>query len=54
MYETHNDRDMVDIFTEVSRVTDRLLWMVEVRAQAGEWAHRPASPERETERQPRH
>ena len=34
--------------------TDKWLWMVEAHAQAGEWAHRSASSERETERQPRH
>ena len=47
-------KDTADIFTEISRSTDRWLWMVEAHAQAGEWAHPSASPERETERQPRH
>ena len=48
------DQDTSDIFTEVSRGTDKWLWMVEAHAQTGEWAHRSANPERETERQPRH
>ncbi len=48
------DQDTADIFTEISRGTDKWLWMVEAHAQTGEWAHRSANPERETERQPRH
>ena len=48
------DQDTSDIFTEISRGTDKWLWMVEAHAQAGEWAHRSATPANETERHPRH
>jgi starvation-inducible DNA-binding protein len=37
------DQDTSDIFTEISRGTDKWLWMVEAHLQAGDWAHRPAS-----------
>ena len=41
------DQDTADIFTEVSRGTDKWLWMVEAHLQAGDWAHRAdaTSPE---------
>ena len=45
------DQDTSDIFTEISRGTDKWLWMVEAHAQAGEWAHRSAD---EAERHPSH
>jgi starvation-inducible DNA-binding protein len=38
------DQDTSDIFTEISRGNDKWLWMVEAHLQAGEWAHRHASP----------
>jgi len=34
------DQDTADIFTEVSRGTDKWLWMVEAHLQTGDWAHR--------------
>lgn len=37
------DQDTSDIFTEISRGTDKWLWMVEAHRQSGEWAHRTAS-----------
>ena len=37
------DQATSDIFTEITRGTDKWLWMVEAHAQAGEWTHRPAS-----------
>lgn len=36
------DQDTADIFTEISRGTDKWLWMVEAHRQTGEWA-RPAA-----------
>lgn len=40
------DQDTSDIFTEISRGTDKWLWMVEAHVQTGEWtrpsARRPA------------
>ena len=47
------DQDTSDIFTEVSRGTDKWLWMVEAHLQTDEWAHRPAT-QTETESHPRH
>ena len=47
------DQDTSDIFTEVSRGTDKWLWMVEAHLQTDEWAHRPAT-QAETESHPRH
>ena len=47
------DQDTSDIFTEVSRGTDKWLWMVEAHLQTGEWAHRSAA-QHETESHPRH
>jgi starvation-inducible DNA-binding protein len=40
------DQDTADIFTEISRGTDKWLWMVEAHAQTGEWA-RPSARRRE-------
>jgi starvation-inducible DNA-binding protein len=48
------DQDTFDIFTEISRGTDKWLWMVEAHGQAGEWSHRSATTKDETERHPRH
>jgi starvation-inducible DNA-binding protein len=48
------DQDTADIFTEISRGTDKWLWMVEAHRQAGEWVHRPASDTGEAERHPEH
>ena len=48
------DQDTADLFTEVSRGTDKWLWMVEAHRQAGEWAHRPATRDGEVERHPEH
>lgn len=47
-----SDQDTSDIFTEISRGTDKWLWMVEAHRQTGEWAHRPATRESEVERRP--
>lgn len=48
------DQDTSDIFTEISRGTDKWLWMVEAHRQTGEWAHRPATHQGEAERHPEH
>ncbi len=48
------DQDTSDIFTEISRGTDKWLWMVEAHLQAGEWARHHASPTGDAERHPRH
>src|SRR6266540_1709960 len=40
------DQDTADIFTEISRGTDKWLWMVEAHAQTGEWT-RPSAKRRE-------
>jgi starvation-inducible DNA-binding protein len=48
------DQDTSDIFTEISRGTDKWLWMVEAHRQAGEWVHRPASELGEAESHPGH
>jgi Ferritin-like domain len=37
------DQDSSDIFTEISRGTDKWLWMVEAHGQAGEWARGDAA-----------
>jgi len=34
------DQDTSDIFTEISRGTDKWLWMVEAHVQTGEWTRR--------------
>jgi starvation-inducible DNA-binding protein len=36
------DQDTADIFTEISRGTDKWLWMVEAHVQTGEWTRRSA------------
>ncbi len=46
------DQDTADIFTEISRGTDKWLWMVEAHRQTGEWAHRHATQQGEVERHP--
>jgi len=48
------DQDTSDIFTEISRGTDKWLWMVEAHRQAGEWAHRSVHAQEATERHPSH
>lgn len=48
------DQDTSDIFTEISRGTDKWLWMVEAHRQTDEWAHRPASSTGQAERHPEH
>jgi starvation-inducible DNA-binding protein len=40
------DQDTSDIFTEISRGTDKWLWMVEAHVQTGEWT-RPSAMRRE-------
>ena len=37
------DQATSDIFTEITRGTDKWLWMVEAHRQTGEWAHRSAT-----------
>lgn len=48
------EQDTSDIFTEISRETDRWLWMVEAHRQASEWVHRRASDTGVVERHPEH
>ena len=48
------DQDTADIFTEISRGTDKWLWMVEAHGQAGEWTHRAVPAADEAERHPAH
>ena len=48
------DQDTSDVLTEISRGTDKWLWMVEAHRQAGEWVHRPASDTGVVERHPEH
>jgi len=48
------DQDTADIFTEISRGTDKWLWMVEAHRQEGEWEHRSAVRTDERERHPEH
>jgi starvation-inducible DNA-binding protein len=48
------DQDTSDIFTEISRGTDKWLWMVEAHLQTSEWARRAPAAREETERHPRH
>jgi starvation-inducible DNA-binding protein len=40
---TAKDQDTADIFTEISRGTDKWLWMVESHVQTGEWKRRSAA-----------
>ncbi len=46
------DQDTSDIFTEISRGTDKWLWMVEAHRQTGEWVHRPATHQGAAESHP--
>lgn len=39
------DQDTSDIFTEISRGTDKWLWMVEAHVQTGEWTRSSATRE---------
>ncbi len=48
------DQDTSDIFTEISRGTDKWLWMVEAHRQAGEWVRPAAGPRAGAETQARH
>ena len=48
------DQDTSDIFTEISRGTDKWLWMVEAHRQTGEWVHRPVRLRGEAELHPEH
>ncbi len=48
------DQGTSDIFTEISRGTDKWLWMVEAHRQTGEWAHRPATRQDGAEHHPEH
>jgi starvation-inducible DNA-binding protein len=48
------DQVTSDVFTEVSRGTDKWLWMVEAHRQAGEWTHRTATTQEETAAHPGH
>ena len=42
------DQDTADIFTEISRGTDKWLWMVEAHVQTGEWTRPSAMRQEET------
>ena len=46
---SENDRDTSDIFVEISRGTDKWLWMVEAHQQAGEWSHQSTVSQAEAE-----
>ena len=48
-----NDQDTADIFTEISRGTDKWLWMVEAHSQTGEWT-RPSATRRGESAHPSH
>jgi starvation-inducible DNA-binding protein len=48
------DQDTSDIFTEVSRGTDKWLWMVEAHRQAGEWMRPSAGDRGDLERHAEH
>lgn len=48
------DQDTSDIFIEISRGTDKWLWMVEAHLQGGEWARPSAGEERESARPTEH
>ena len=47
------DQDTADIFTEISRGTDKWLWMVEAHSQTGEWT-RPSATRRGESAHPSH
>jgi starvation-inducible DNA-binding protein len=48
------DQDTADIFTEISRGTDKWLWMVEAHRQTGEWARAAPRAGAEATRHPGH
>jgi starvation-inducible DNA-binding protein len=48
------DQDTSDIFTEISRGTDKWLWMVEAHAQTGEWTRPSAGDQGGSARHPGH
>jgi starvation-inducible DNA-binding protein len=48
------DQDTADIFTEISRGTDKWLWMVEAHAQTGEWTRPSARGRAESAAHPGH
>ncbi len=48
------DQDTSDIFTEISRGTDKWLWMVEAHRQTGEWVRPPAGQQAESGRHAGH
>jgi starvation-inducible DNA-binding protein len=48
------DQDTADIFTEISRGTDKWLWMVEAHDQTGEWTRAAASETAEASTQANH
>ena len=48
------DQDTSDIFTEISRGTDKWLWMVEAHGQGGEWARGESAATGGIERDARH
>jgi starvation-inducible DNA-binding protein len=48
------DQDTSDIFTEVSRGTDKWLWMVEAHRQSGEWMRPSAGDRGDVERHAEH
>jgi starvation-inducible DNA-binding protein len=48
------DQDTADIFTEISRGTDKWLWMVEAHVQTGEWTRPSAGRPAESGTHPGH
>ena len=48
------DQDTADIFTEISRGTDKWLWMVEAHARTGEWTRPSATHRAESASHPGH
>lgn len=48
------DQDTADVFTEISRGTDKWLWMVEAHAQTGEWTRPSAKRREDSAAHPRH
>jgi starvation-inducible DNA-binding protein len=48
------DQDTSDIFTEISRGTDKWLWMVEAHGQVGEWVRRSKEHQGDTGRHAGH
>jgi starvation-inducible DNA-binding protein len=49
-----NDQDTSDIFIEISRGTDKWLWMVEAHLQSGEWVRPSAGEQGEAARHTEH